>query len=333
MSVRPDLASINARLAGSMGELARAVTGTDPTSRSGTDWRFRTRGSLAVMIAGPKRGSWFDNEAGCGGDPVGLVAHLRRVPMRDAYAWALAWLGEAPAHTGALHIGAAGTPPKEPRNALGDTPQDDRKRWSHDLAERLWREALAAAGTAVEAYLASRGLLLPADAPLRFHPTAWRNRDNGPPGPALVALMTAAETNEVCGAHVTYLRDDGRGKAAGDKAKVMLGAAGVVRLVPDDEVALGLGLAEGIETALAVIQRGGWAPVWAATSAGAIRRFPVLPGIEALTVFADADASGAGTDAARDCCRRWAEAGREARILVPPAGDWDDVLPRSGRAA
>ncbi len=93
----------------------------------------------------------------------------------------------------------------------------------------------------------------------------------------------------------------------------------------------GLGIAEGIETALAVMQRAGWAPVWAATSAGAIRRFPVLPGIEALTVFADMD--GAGLNAARDCCRTWAAAGWEARLLAPPAGDWDDVLPHAERAA
>jgi hypothetical protein len=80
----------------------------------------------------------------------------------------------------------------------------------------------------------------------------------------------------------------------------MLGGAGVIRLVPEEDVATGLGLAEGIETALAVMQRAGWSPVWAANSAGAMDRFPVLPGIESLTIFADAD--GAGIKAARGCC-------------------------------
>jgi hypothetical protein len=28
------------------------------------------------------------------------------------------------------------------------------------------------------------------DAPLRFHPSAWHNRDYGPPDPAMVALTT-----------------------------------------------------------------------------------------------------------------------------------------------
>ena len=77
----------------------------------------------------------------------------------------------------------------------------------------------------------------------------------------------------------------------------------------------GLGLCEGIETGLALLNRFGWAPVWAAASAGAVRRFPPLPGIESLTVFADHDAAGLG--AARACASRWAEAGREARVVWP----------------
>lgn len=332
-----DIAAVSARLAERMTELARELAGAEPTSRSGTEWRFGRRGSLAVMVAGPKRGAWCDHEAGEGGDALGLVAHLRHTPMREAFRWALAWLGEAPVHRRPKVAHRPVAPPETPHGASTDARQDDGKRRSRDLADRLWREAVPPPGTMVEAYLASRGLMLPGDAPLRFHPAAWRNRDNGPSGPAMIARMTVPETGEPCGAHVTYLRGDGAGKAPGERAKIMLGAAGVVRLVPDDEVTLGLGLAEGIETALAVMQRGGWRPVWAATSAGAINRFPVLTGIEALTVFADTDAAGsgpnAGLDAARACCRRWAAAGRVARLLVPPAGDWDDALPRAGTAA
>jgi hypothetical protein len=43
--------------------------------------------------------------------------------------------------------------------------------------------------------------------------------------------------------------------------------------------------------------------VWAATSAGAIAKFPVLHGIESLTIFADADATGLRSAAA--CQERW----------------------------
>ena len=74
---------------------------------------------------------------------------------------------------------------------------------------------------------------------------------------------------------------------------------------------MGLGICEGVEDALAILLNG-WAPVWAATSAGAIERFPVLPGIESSTVFMDEDA--AGIEAAEACAERWALAGREALI-------------------
>jgi hypothetical protein len=113
----------------------------------------------------------------------------------------------------------------------------------------------------------------------------------------------------------------------------MLGHAGVVRLVPDAEVTLGLGLAEGVETGLAVMQGFGWRPVWAAGSAGAIKDFPVLRGIEALTVFADADDGGAGMAAARACAARWAAAGRDARIAAAPRDrDFNDALVARGVA-
>lgn len=42
--------------------------------------------------------------------------------------------------------------------------------------------------------------------------------------------------------------------------------------------------------------------------------FPVLPGMEALTVIADHD--DAGLRAAAACGQRWADAGREVRIAT-----------------
>ena len=107
-----------------------------------------------------------------------------------------------------------------------------------------------------------------------------------------------------------------------------LGRAGgaCVKLAPDEDVTHGLFLAEGVETALAAI-RAGLAPVWAAGDAGHLRSFPVLGGIECLTVLADRDAGGTGVEAARGCAARWTAAGREVRIIPPrSAKDWNDVV-------
>jgi hypothetical protein len=124
---------------------------------------------------------------------------------------------------------------------------------------------------------------------------------------AVIALMTDAKTNKPTGIHRIILKPDGT-----KLGRRMLGKAGVIRLSPDEDVTQGLGITEGIENGLAVLV-GGWAPVWAAASAWGVSSFPVLDGIESLTIFADPDDVGA--HAADECAERWIDAGREARIF------------------
>ena len=72
MSRRPDIAEVVGMLADRMPELARELCG-EPTQRNRDEQRYRRRGSLSVIISGPKRGSWYDHEAGCGGDAAGTT--------------------------------------------------------------------------------------------------------------------------------------------------------------------------------------------------------------------------------------------------------------------
>jgi putative DNA primase/helicase len=92
-------------------------------------------------------------------------------------------------------------------------------------------------------------------------------------------------------------------------------------------VSHGLGIAEGLETALKVRARG-WRTIWALGSAGAIERFAPLAGVEALTIFADNDESGRGIAAARACAGRWNDAGAETFIRMPrtTGADWADII-------
>lgn len=86
---------------------------------------------------------------------------------------------------------------------------------------------------------------------------------------------------------------------------------------------LGLAIAEGIENAIAAAVRYSWFPLWATATAGNMRAFPVINGVETLTIFADHDkinlqtGQRAGDDAALECGLRWQEADREARIIKP----------------
>jgi hypothetical protein len=72
--------------------------------------------------------------------------------------------------------------------------------------------------------------------------------------------------------------------------------------------------------------------VWAAGSAGGIATFPVLPGVDALTVFADRDDGGTGLRAGERCAERWRAAGREAVVWQAPVGaDFHDAFGRNAR--
>ena len=79
--------------------------------------------------------------------------------------------------------------------AVSEPPQPD----SNAIAR--WREAGAAVGSPVEAYLRSRGIRIPPPAALRF------NRLKHPSGtrwPAMVALVTQGDTGLPLAIHRTF---------------------------------------------------------------------------------------------------------------------------------
>ena len=61
-------------------------------------------------------------------------------------------------------------------------------------------------------------------------------------------------------------------------------------------------------------------------------KFPVLPGLESLTVFTDYDK--AGLDAAKAVGQRYQQAGRNANLLRPKrvGDDFNDVMMRKAQA-
>ncbi len=184
-------------------------------------------------------------------------------------------------------------------------PKAEPLAWS-DRAESIWRRTKPLSGTVGETYLLHRGCLLPpADSDLRFlEPT-----DRHPP--SLCARITDAATNKPLSLHLTALKPDGSGRGE----RHLLGGhrkkGGVIRLWPEEAVTIALALAEGVESALAAAHV--FTPIWATVDAGNMTGFPVLAGIEALTIFADHDE--AGIKAARECAARWRDAGREVRVL------------------
>ena len=251
-----------------------------------------------------RRNIWGCRGCGKSGeDIIELVRHLDGVDFQVAVA--------------TLTEGTAAGHSASPVRKQG---QDD---WGHRHALKLWREAVAIEGTLAERYLSeTRCLQLPADVSprvLRFHPRCVFGRDCPP---CLLAVYRHLESNQLCAVHRTAL-----GVNAQKLGRKALGPVrdAAIKLSPDDAVATGLTIAEGLETALAGMQLG-FAPAWALGCAGAIARFPVLDGVESLTVLVDHDE--AGLRAAAECLQRWKLAGRTVRRIVPrtEGADLADVL-------
>ena len=195
----------------------------------------------------------------------------------------------------------------------------------HEVLSREGRARWAACSPiygAALAYLQSRRCVIPpADGDLRCH-TALLHWPSGYVGPALVALVTDAVTREPLTLHFTWVRQDGT-KAPIDPPRLLLPrhrkAGGVVRLWPDEAVTMGLGVAEGVETALSLAHA--YTPAWACLDAGNLAALPVLAGVESLLIAADHDP--AGIKAADACAQRWADSGREVGLIVPDVAKAD----------
>ena len=191
-------------------------------------------------------------------------------------------------------------------------------------ARRTWAAAIDPKGTIVETYMASRGLILPpgASAVIRFHPRCgWREGDEIIFVPAMICAMRAIVGNDILAVHRTRLTEDGQ-KVGRKMQGPVAGTA--IKIDADENVTFGLTIGEGVETCLAARQLG-FSPVWAVASAGAIRAFPVVAGIDALTILEEADATS--ERAVQVCGERWTDEGRAVRVARSRHGsDLNDAL-------
>jgi putative DNA primase/helicase len=207
------------------------------------------------------------------------------------------------------------------------------------LAQKIWDEAKAVArGDEVDRYLCGRGIALTAyPQALRLHPClGYYEKDGGGKSrkvaefPAMLACIQGVD-GAVVTLHRTYL-SDGRKAPTGDAKKVLSGGinGAAVRLFePTDE----LGIAEGIETALAVHLATG-RPVWAGLSAGNLEKLWLPPAVRRIGIYADNDADGDfdGQAFAFALARRLKKeerhsGPRQVHVFVPrrPGADWADV--------
>ncbi len=181
-------------------------------------------------------------------------------------------------------------------------------------------------GDFVGAYLAGRGLSV-------FPQSLWAAKkcyelETMKEHPAMLGVMTT-EDGQAVAVHRTYLTMDGV-KAEINKVKKMspglkkITGSAVRLFAPKDGK---IGLAEGIETAIACAEMFGL-PTWAATSAVFMEGFIPPKGIKEVIVFGDNDANFTGQKAAYTLANRLIISGLAATVMIPEKRgyDWLDEL-------
>jgi putative DNA primase/helicase len=183
-------------------------------------------------------------------------------------------------------------------------------------------------------YLVQRGLGKLTKAPPVLRMAALPYFDDGREigrFPVMLAAVTDPQGVMVA-LHRTYIGTDGK-KAPVPQPKKLSRTTGLLAgasIKFHEPTVVGgklvLGVAEGIETALACYLGSG-IPTWSCMNAGGVRSFDWPQGLQSLIVFADNDANGVGQAAGRDLAGRAAAAGVEVRVLVPETvgADWLDA--------
>jgi hypothetical protein len=237
------------------------------------------------------------------GDVISLVQFLDGCDFRGAVERLAGERASVPQHT------RQSSPPQPNTNDSAATSTAD--------ALKVWRDGVDPRGTLVDLYLAGRRLDLGEDlagAVLRWHPRTK----------AMLALFRDIRTDEPRAISRTFIND-----AAMKIERKFLGpvAGCAVKLDADEDVTNALHIGEGVETTMTARQAEYRRPAWALGSAGAIAAFPVLSGIECLTLLAEHDEASAS--AVEQCAARWHSAGKEVLINEPIGGkDLNDALQR-----
>jgi Toprim domain len=175
-----------------------------------------------------------------------------------------------------------------------DRREREDKQQRTTAALQLWNGRQSFVGSPAETYLRdSRGIgdwleAFDLDQSLGFHPSCPFGNERLP---CMVALVRNIETDEPQAIHRTALKLGPRPERI-DRLSLGPAAGGAIKLSLDGDVTYGLLIGEGIETTLSASLLLKYRPAWSVLSRTGIAKFPVLSGIECVTIAVDNDDDG-----------------------------------------
>lgn len=320
-----DLGDLRAALITRAADLAITLLG-EPNHRlkSKTEMRWGRKGSLCLTVTGAKAGLWADHESGDGGDLFNLIQRERGGDFGDAIKYARDFCG--------MRINAKCASANDAHRHHSDNERT--KERNSKSALQIFNAATSLDHPIAQRYFERRKLILPDDLSyvLRFNYRCPFEHEDKKNYPCMVALYRDIRTDEPRAITRTALTPEG---VKIDRKTLGPWVGCACKLTADEDVSLGLHIAEGIETGIAAMMLG-FVPMWVTGSANATALFPVLSGIEILTIITDHDkinpktGKPPGQTAARNCSQRWTAAGVHVRRVTPNTlgDDMADIVAR-----
>lgn len=290
-----------------------------------------------------RRGGAVCNTCGVYSDGLSLLMWLNDWGFRQTLSEVGQWLGLVGARCSS-HEGISGTSISSP------SPEDkdrDAKVSSH--INRIWRESLPytdKVALPLRRYFHNRGIwflherIAPDDS-LRFHQSLGYY--DGPIKSFFPAMIGAVRDTggQLLTLQRVYLNELGHKAAVAHPKKLM--PFPKTRQLTGSAIPLGrpgqgvLGIAEGVETALAVASVTPY-PVWSSVNAHLMEHFEPPPGVHTLLIWADRDRSSVGERAANRLKRKLMARGIQVYVFLPDPReilsakslDWNDVLLQQG---
>lgn len=214
----------------------------------------------------------------------------------------------------------------EIRSIIGDckmqpvkqTDEAKIRKQNEERLKRIWsgRQRITSDNPAGK-YLIRRGLTVTPEADCFYHEGIpyFDNGERIGVYPAMFSRYTDKD-GETCTYHITYLTPDGEKLDCSSPKKLLPTvremAGGAIKLFKAGEV---LGIAEGIETALAAHEDEGY-PVWATANSGMMTKVVVPPIVKTVVIYTDEDKSFSGQMAAYTLAHRLkVKEGKDVKVV------------------